>query len=97
MSDNNHVELNKDALDIVDSWLDSSKAESTPKEQPHFEKRAQRLGLGAKFVPHKRVRKYVDGSHLARRSWKCVEKESTARKTKETRTKTREQGLVLRV
>ena len=78
MSDDQHVELNKDALDIVDSWLDSSKTESTPKEQPHFEKRAQRLGLGAKFVPHKRVCKYVDGSHKARRSWKCVEKEITA-------------------
>ncbi|KAK8805023.1 hypothetical protein JH06_1828 [Blastocystis sp. subtype 4] len=54
MSDDQHVELNKNALDIVDSWLDFSKTESSPKEQPQFEKRAQRLGLGAKFVPHKR-------------------------------------------
>ena len=76
MSDDQHVELNKNALDILDSWLDSSKTESSPKEQPQFEKRAQRLGLGAKFVPHKRVRKYVDGSYIARRSRKCIEKES---------------------
>ena len=77
MSDDQHVELNKNALDIVDTWLDFSKTESSPKEQPQFEKRAQRLGLGAKFVPHKRVRKYVDASYIARRSWKCIEKEGT--------------------
>lgn len=78
MSDDQHVELNKDALDIVDSWLDSSKTASTPKQQPQFEKRAQRLGLGAKFVPHKRVHEQMDDSRLARRSRKCTKEESTS-------------------
>ena len=55
MSEKQAVELNQDALDVVDAWLGSSTA-TTESAQPVFEKRAQRLGLGAKFVPHKKVR-----------------------------------------
>ena len=54
MSEKQSVELNQDALDVVDAWLGTSTA-TTENTQPVFEKRAQRLGLGAKFVPHKKV------------------------------------------
>ncbi|KAK8789504.1 hypothetical protein WA538_001045 [Blastocystis sp. DL] len=53
MSEKQSVELNQDALDVVDAWLGTSTA-TTENTQPVFEKRAQRLGLGAKFVPHKK-------------------------------------------
>ena len=49
------VELKESALDIVDSWLGSANASNSEPTQPTFEKRAQRLGLGAKYVPHKKV------------------------------------------
>ena len=49
------VELKESALDIVDSWLGSADSSNSQPTQPTFEKRAQRLGLGAKFVPHKKV------------------------------------------
>ena len=49
------VELKENALDIVDSWLGSADSSNSQPTQPTFEKRAQRLGLGAKFVPHKKV------------------------------------------
>lgn len=56
MSEDHGAEIDQDALNIVDSWLgtSSSKQEEEVK-QPVFERRAQRLGLGAKFVPHKKV------------------------------------------
>ena len=54
MNEKQSVELNQDALDVVDAWLGTSTA-TTENTQPAFEKRAQRLGLGAKFVPPKKV------------------------------------------
>ena len=51
-------ELKQDALDIVDSWLGESTGTEEKPKQPVFDARARRLGLGAKYVPHKRV---VDG------------------------------------
>ena len=54
MSEKQSVELNQDALDVVDAWLGNSTT-TTDNPQPVFEKRAQRLGLGAKYVPHKKV------------------------------------------
>lgn len=58
MSDDKQVELKQDALDIVDSWLGESTGTEEKPKQPVFDARARRLGLGAKYVPHKRV---VDG------------------------------------
>lgn len=55
MSDNRSVEIDKNALDVVDSWLGATSPTEEEVKQPVFEKRAQRLGLGAKFVPHKKV------------------------------------------
>ena len=54
MSDNRSVEIDKNALDVVDSWLGATSPTEEEVKQPVFEKRAQRLGLGAKFVPHKK-------------------------------------------
>lgn len=58
MSEDHGIEINQDALNVVDSWLgtSSSKQEEAEVQQPVFERRAQRLGLGAKFVPHKKVK-----------------------------------------
>ncbi|KAK8823336.1 hypothetical protein WA577_002257 [Blastocystis sp. JDR] len=54
MSDDKQVELKQDALDIVDSWLGESTGTEEKPKQPVFDARARRLGLGAKYVPHKR-------------------------------------------
>lgn len=80
-TDHTGIALNENALDIVDSWLGSSETSSSQPTQPVFEKRAQRLGLGAKFVPHKKVRVGSDHFHmLAGRGSKCVKEEADARK-----------------
>ena len=57
MSEDHGVEIKQDALNVVDSWLgaSSSNQEEEAVKQPVFERRAQRLGLGAKYVPHKKV------------------------------------------
>ncbi|CBK24556.2 uncharacterized protein [Blastocystis hominis] len=56
MSEDHGVEIKQDALNVVDSWLgaSSSNQEEEAVKQPVFERRAQRLGLGAKYVPHKK-------------------------------------------
>lgn len=55
MSTPSKLEIKSDMLNVVDSWL--GQTDDQPKEttQPVFEKRPQRLGLGAKYVPHKKV------------------------------------------
>ena len=69
-TDKTGIALNENALDVVDSWLGSSETSSSQPTQPVFEKRAQRLGLGAKFVPHKKVRVGSDHfSHASRKRW----------------------------
>lgn len=55
--------MNNDMLDVVDSWLGQSGGDEKEVKQPVFEKRPQRLGLGAKYVPHKKALS-VDGDHL---------------------------------
>ena len=57
MSEDHGVEIKQDALNVVDSWLGASSSNQEEEEvkQPVFERRAQRLGLGAKYVPHKKV------------------------------------------
>lgn len=55
MSATSKIEMNNDMLDVVDSWLGQSGGDEKEVKQPVFEKRPQRLGLGAKYVPHKRV------------------------------------------
>ena len=47
--------MKDDVLGIVDSWLGSSDKTEEEKNQIQFERRPQRLGLGAKYVPHKKV------------------------------------------
>ena len=47
--------MNNNMLDVVDSWLGGSGDDQQESKQPVFEKRPQRLGLGAKYVPHKKV------------------------------------------
>lgn len=47
--------MKDDVLGIVDSWLGSSDKNEEDKNQIQFERRPQRLGLGAKYVPHKKV------------------------------------------
>ena len=75
MSKNEQIEINQDSLDVVESWLKEKKTTSEEQVQPVFEKRAQRLGLGAKYVPHKKVRLHVFFQSLARLFPKFVKKE----------------------
>lgn len=63
MSATSKIEMNNDMLDVVDSWLGQSGGDEKEVKQPVFEKRPQRLGLGAKYVPHKKALS-VDGDHL---------------------------------
>ena len=55
MSKQAKLEMNSDVLNVVDSWLGGNDDEKVESKQPVFEKRPQRLGLGAKYVPHKKV------------------------------------------
>lgn len=55
MSNQEKIEMKDDVLGIVDSWLGSSDKNEEDKNQIQFERRPQRLGLGAKYVPHKKV------------------------------------------
>ena len=55
MSEDQKIELNQNALDVVDAWLGESPASEEKEKQTTFDPRARRLGLGAKYVPHKRV------------------------------------------
>ena len=55
MSEDQKIELNQNALDVGDAWLGESPASEEKEKQPTFDPRARRLGLGAKYVPHKRV------------------------------------------
>ena len=55
MSKQAKLEMNSDVLNVVDSWLGGNNDEKVESKQPVFEKRPQRLGLGAKYVPHKKV------------------------------------------
>lgn len=47
--------MNDDMLGVVDAWLGGTDENASGTKQPLFEKRPQRLGLGAKYVPHKKV------------------------------------------
>ena len=55
MSENAKLQMNDDMLGVVDSWLGGTDDNASGTNQPVFEKRPQRLGLGAKYVPHKKV------------------------------------------
>ena len=56
------IVFNEDLLNVVDSW--SKNAKQDPKETTvTYEKRPLRLGLGAKYVPHKTVCLLISISH----------------------------------
>lgn len=56
MSNQEKIEMKEDVLGVVDSWLGSSDKTEEESNQIQYERRPQRLGLGAKYVPHKKVR-----------------------------------------
>ncbi|KAK8798699.1 hypothetical protein WA158_007783 [Blastocystis sp. Blastoise] len=69
--------FNGDLLSVVDTWA-KGKEENNKEIEVQFEKRPARLGLGAKYVPHKKEEHKIAGTKLLKK----IKKDNSKMKSK---------------